>query len=175
MKKILIAYFSKEGGNFVKGKEKELAEGNTEKIARMIQKNIGGDLFAIEPLLPYPASYDETVKLSKAEKEQNARPAVKTKVEGMDDYEVIFLGYPNWWGTCPMVVLSFLEQYHLAGKEIITFCTHEGSRSLYSLADIQASAKGATVKEGAALNGSYLSAAEPTVKEWLDSLKADLQ
>ena len=175
MKKILIAYFSKEGGNFVKGKEKELAVGNTEKIARMIQKEVGGDLFAIEPLFPYPASYDETVKLSKTEKEQNARPAVKAKVADMDDVEVIFLGYPNWWGTCPMVVLSFLEQYHLANKKIFTFCTHEGSRSLYSLADIQASAPGAIVKEGVALNGSYLASAEPTIKEWLDGLKGDLQ
>ena len=165
MKRILIAYFSKEGGNFVAGKEKELAEGNTAKIAKMIQKRVGGDLFLIEPLMPYPSSYEETVKLSKAEKEQNARPAVKTKVEAMADYDVIFLGYPNWWGTCPMVVLSFLEQYDLAGKEIITFCTHEGSRSLYSLADIQASAPKAMVKEGTALNGTYLSAAEPTINE----------
>jgi hypothetical protein len=74
-----------------------------------------------------------------------------------------------------MVVLTFLEQYDLAGKEIITFCTHEGSRSLYSLADIQAAAPKAVVKEGLALNGSYLSAAEPTIEEWISSLKADLQ
>ena len=175
MKRILIAYFSKEGGNFVKGAPTTLAEGNTAKIALKIKEKLGGDLFAIEPLTPYPSNYDETVKISKAEKEQNARPAVKGKVEAMGDYDVILLGYPNWWGTCPMVVLTFLEQYDLAGKEIITFCTHEGSRSLYSLADIQAAAPKAVVKEGLALNGSYLSAAEPTIEEWISSLKADLQ
>jgi flavodoxin len=175
MKRILIAYFSKEGGNFVQGGEKNLKEGHTAQIAHWIQKKVGGDLFLIEPLTPYPSSYQDTVALSKAEKEQNARPAVKGKVEAMGDYDVIFLGYPNWWGTCPMVVLLFLEQFSFAGKKIFTFCTHEGSRSLYSLADIQASAKGAEVVEGTALNGSYLSAAEPTIDARLGSLKADLQ
>jgi flavodoxin len=174
MKRILIAYFSKEGANFVNGHKKELDEGNTAKIAGWIKEKVGGDVFKIEPLVAYPESYDEIVKLSKEEKEQNARPAVKGKVEAMSDYDVIFLGYPNWWGTCPMLVLSFLEQYDLAGKEIITFCTHEGSRSLYSLSDIQASAPKAVVKEGTALNGTYLAAAKPTIDEWLDSLKADL-
>jgi|SRR5574344_2160202 flavodoxin len=174
MKRILIAYFSKEGANFVNGQKKVLEEGNTAKIAGWIKEKVGGDVFQIEPLVAYPTSYDEIVKLSKAEKEQNARPAVKGKVDNMADYDVIFLGYPNWWGTCPMLVLSFLEQYNLAGKEIITFCTHEGSRSLYSLSDIQASAPKALVKEGTALNGTYLAAAKPTIDEWLDSLKADL-
>ena len=173
-KRILIAYFSRKGTNFVNGSEKELESGNTEKVARFIKDQVGGDLFEITPAIPYSDNYKECVDQAKAEKESNARPAVKNKVQGMEDYEVIFLGYPNWWGTCPMLVLSFLEQYDLAGKEIITFCTHEGSRSLYSLSDIQASAPKAVVKEGTALNGTYLAAAKPTIDEWLDSLKADL-
>lgn len=174
MKRILIAYFSRNGQNLVNGKQTSLAEGNTEKIARMIQKRTNGDLFKIEPAIPYGDDYQTLLNQSKAEKEANARPALKGKVENMADYDVIFLGYPNWWGTCPMPVLSFLENYDLKGKEIITFCTHEGSRSLYSLSDIQASAPKALVKEGTALNGTYLAAAKPTIDEWLDSLKADL-
>lgn len=174
MKRILIAYFSRNGRNFVKGEEKALAEGNTEKIAYWIQKKVGGDLFEITPAIPYSANYEECVKQSKAEKEANARPALAKKVENLADYDVIFLGYPNWWGTCPMPVLSFLEQGDFKNKLIITFCTHEGARSLYSVADIQCVAKGAIVKEGAAVNGSYLSAAEPTIDAWLDSLKEEL-
>jgi flavodoxin len=175
MKRILIAYFSREGQNFVNGSTTKLEKGNTEKIADFIQKKVGGDLFPIQPVKPYSSDYQTCLNESKAEKESNARPSLKGKVEGMESYDVIFLGYPNWWGTCPMPVLSFLEQYDLSGKTIITFCTHEGSRSLYSVADIQASAKGARVIEGQAINGSYLSAAEPTLMEWLDSLRKELE
>jgi flavodoxin len=174
MKRILIAYFSREGQNFVNGSTKQLEKGNTEKIADFIQKKVGGDLFAIEPLTPYSSDYQTCLNQSKEEKANNARPALKNKVDAMENYDVIFLGYPNWWGTCPMPVLSFLEQYDLHGKTIFTFCTHEGSRSLYSIADIQASAKGARVVEGQAINGTYLSAAEPTLMEWLDSLRKEL-
>ena len=174
MKRILIAYFSREGQNFVNGSTTKLEKGNTEKIADFIQKKVGGDLFPIKPAKPYSSDYQTCLNESKAEKEANARPELQGKVANMEEYDVIFLGYPNWWGTCPMPVLSFLEQYDLAGKEIITFCTHEGSRSLYSLSDIQASAPKAVVKEGTALNGTYLAAAKPTIDEWLDSLKADL-
>jgi flavodoxin len=175
MKRILIAYFSRNGANLVNGSQKELTEGNTEKIAKAIQKRYGGDLFQIQPVVPYAEDYQQCVQQAKAEKEANARPAVAGKVADMADIEVIFLGYPNWWGTCPMPVLSFLEGYNLAGKKIITFCTHEGSRSLYSTSDIQASAKGAEVEEGIALNGTYLHAADPTLNEWLDSLKKELE
>jgi flavodoxin len=175
MKRILIAYFSRNGKNFVNGKETSLEAGNTEKIANLIHQEVGGDLFWIEPLLAYSDNYEECVKQSKIEKESNSRPAVKNKVEGMADYDVIFLGYPDWWGTCPMVVLSFLEQYNLEGKTIITFCTHEGSRSMYSLADVKASAPKARILEGQAVNGTYLSNSEATIEDWLASLKSELE
>lgn len=175
MKRILIAYFSRSGKNFVNGKETSLEAGNTEKIALAIQKQIGGDLFKIEPLFAYSDNYEECVQQSKIEKESNSRPAVKNKVENMADYDVLFLGYPDWWGTCPMFVLSFLEQYNLEGKTIITFCTHEGSRSMYSLSDIKHSAPKANIIEGQAVNGTYLSNSEATIKDWLNSLKKELE
>lgn len=173
-KRILIAYFSRKGKNFRNGSETELEAGNTEKVARLIQKETHGDLFEIVPAIPYSGDYKECVNQAKAEKESNARPALKKKVENMADYEVIFVGYPNWWGTCPMPVLSFLESYDLKGKIVIPFCTHEGAGLLYSQADVEASAKGASVREGVAFNGTYLAAAESTLKEWLATLKSDL-
>lgn len=175
MKRILIAYFSREGANFRNGKETTLSEGNTEKLAKLIQKEVGGDFFEIIPAIPYSNDYQECLNQTKAEKASNARPALKGAVENLEDYDVVFLGYPNWWGTCPMPVLSFLEKGNYSGKTIYTFCTHEGSRSLYSVADISASAKGAKVVEGPAINGTYLAQAEPTVKEWLASIKKELE
>jgi flavodoxin len=173
-KRILIAYFSRKGTNFVNGSEKELESGNTEKVARFIKDQVGGDLFEITPAIPYSDNYKECVDQAKAEKESNARPAVKNKVQGMEDYEVIFLGYPNWWGTCPMPVLSFLEAYNLADKTVIPFCTHSGAGVLYSQADIEGSAKGAKVLKAASFNGAYLKEAAPTIEEWLKGLKDEL-
>jgi flavodoxin len=173
-KRILIAFFSRKGSNFVNGSEKELEAGNTEKIAKIIQREVGGDLFEIVPAIPYSNDYKECVEQAKAEKASSARPALKNHVKGIEDYDVVFLGYPNWWGTCPMPVLSFLETTNLKGKTIIPFCTHEGSTALYSDADIAASAKGAEVLKAAAFNGTYLKDATPTVKAWLNSIKENL-
>lgn len=176
MKRILIAYFSKAGTNYADGHEIFLQEGMTEKMAKMIQKHLGtGDLFKIETVVPYSEDYETLMRQSQEEKQQNARPALREKVVGMEDYDVIFIGYPNWWGTCPMAVLSFVESYDLIGKTIFTFCTHQGHRSLYSVSDISFSAKGAVVVEGQAINANYLDSAEPTINEWLDSIKSDLE
>jgi flavodoxin len=174
MKRILIAYFSRSGENFVGGTKKSLASGNTEKVAALIQQEVGGDLFAIEPAVPYSNQYEECVEQAKAEKLANARPALKKTLDNMVDYEVIFLGFPNWWGSCPMPVLSFLEGADLTGKTVIPFCTHDGAGLRESQADITRSAKGAKVLPGEPINGAYLEQVTPTLKEWLSSLKGEL-
>jgi flavodoxin len=173
MKRILIAFFQ-NGENFVGGAKKSLSSGNTEKVAALIQQEVGGDLFAIEPAIPYSQKYEECVEQAKAEKLANARPALEKTMENMADYEVIFLGFPNWWGSCPMPVLSFLESADLTGKTVIPFCTHDGAGLRESQADITHSAKGAKVLPGEPSNGAYLEQVAPTLKEWLSSLKGEL-
>lgn len=138
-KKILIAYFS--------------LGGNTRVVAEMLQKEIGGDIFEVKTVQTYPQEFKPLIDLAAQEQEADARPLLATKVEDMSAYDTIFLGYPNWWGTMPMALFSFLEQYDFAGKTIIPFCTHNGSRLGTSVRDIERLAPAATILAGLALNG----------------------
>ena len=135
--KVLIAYFSRSGNNYVGGSVKNLRQGNTEVAAALIQKIAGGELFRIDTVKAYPADYHETTRVAQKELRQNARPELRGRVDTMGDYDLVFLGYPNWWGTMPMAVHAFLEAYDFSGKTILPFCTHEGSGMGRSEADIQ--------------------------------------
>ena len=110
--KVLIAYFSWSG--------------NTKEIANQIQEITGGDLFEIKTVTPYSSNYNQCVETAKQEKEKNTRPAIQGKVANMSDYDVVFIGYPNWWGTMPMAVLTFMESYDFSDKTLLPFCTHGG-------------------------------------------------
>ena len=103
--------------------------GNTREIARQIHENIGGDLFEIVPVDPYPADYDAVVEQARKELDKKSRPELKTKVGNMDSYDVVFVGYPNWWGTMPMPVVTFLSEYDLSGKNHCTVLHARGQRS----------------------------------------------
>ncbi len=133
-KKILVVYFSHTG--------------NTEKVAQLIQSKTGADIFKIETATPYPSVYRETTELAKQEKADNARPALKNKVENMAQYDVVFVGYPIWWYTAPMAVATFADSYNFSGKTVITFCTSGGSPISDSTPDINKWFKGANVIEG---------------------------
>ena len=119
--KVLVAYFSKTG--------------NTEKAAQEIHNLVGGDIIKIEPVKAYPDDYTATTDIGKKEKAENARPEVKTKVANMADYDVVFIGYPIWWGTAPMAVFTFMEGYDFSGKTVIPFCTSGGSSIEGSMAE----------------------------------------
>lgn len=153
---ILIAYFSRTG--------------NTETIANMIAEQTGGELFKVETVTPYPDDYDETVNIAREEQDTNARPELSTHVEDMSQYDVIYLGYPNWWGTMPMAMFTFLEEYDFSGKTMIPFCTHGGSALRSSEEDIASLAPDATLLEGLAVPGSSVDSAQDTVAEWLAGL-----
>ena len=112
--KALIAYYSRTGENCSSGSIRKLAQGNTERVAEFIQEAVGGDLFEIKPEKEYPEDYYETCDVAKQELRQKARPAIK-EVPDASGYDAIFLGYPNWWGTCPMVVFTFLGAIDTAG------------------------------------------------------------
>ena len=103
-KKYLIAYFSRADNNYVGGQIVNLKVGNTKIAAEIIQEIIGGDLFHIDTVTPYPKDYSATTNVAKKELNENARPKLTSHVENMDSYDTVFLGYPNWWGTVPMAV-----------------------------------------------------------------------
>lgn len=154
--KILVAYFSRTG--------------NTETIAEMIADSTGGTLFEIVPENAYPEEYSACTAQAQQEQNDNARPALATHVENMAEYDVIYIGYPIWWGTMPMLMFTFLEEYDLDGKTIVPFCTHGGSGLSRSVSDITAACPGATVLNGLAVSGSSAAGAGETVKNWIADL-----
>ncbi len=168
--KCLIAYYSREGNNYVSGKIVNLPIGNTKVVAKTIQEMTGGDVFRIDTVKSYPEDYTETTDVAKKELHDNARPELSSHVENMDSYNVIFLGYPNWWGTMPMPVFTFLEEYDFSDKTIIPFCTHEGSGLGHSEKDIAKLCPKATLLKGLAIHGSRVSAAKKDVTNWLTKI-----
>ncbi len=156
--KSLVVYFSYSG--------------NTEKVAQLIAQGTSSDIFEIVPEKAYPEDYDECVDLASEEKAANARPAIKNDVENIDQYDTIYVGYPCWWGTSPMVIFTFLESHDFSGKTIIPFTTHGGSGFGSSISDISNVVKGATVNEdGLSIQDTNVDNCEGIVSDWLESLK----
>lgn len=166
MKK-LIAYYSRAGNNIVGGNIVNLPVGNTEVAANMIQQLTGSDIFRIDTVRKYPADYHETTDIAKQELRQNARPELSGHVDNMADYSVMYLGFPNWWGTMPMAVFSFLEAYEFASKTIIPFCTHEGSGMGHSESDIKKLCPDARMLRGIPIRGGSVQRAKSAIVEWL--------
>ena len=165
-KKSLVAYFSRRGYNYLNGEIVFLQVGNTEVVAKKIRELTGSDLFQIETVKSYPEDYNETTTVAKKEQNENARPELTRTVDGMDDYDVIYLGYPNWWGTMPMAVHTFLESYVFAGKTIIPFCTHEGSAMGRSEGDIKKLCPKAKVLSGLAIKGGSVNKSDEKIAAW---------
>lgn len=169
-KKVLVAFFSHTGENYGVG---IISKGNTHIVAEMIAEETGGTLFEILPEKEYPKSYNACVEVAKKEKEAAARPAVKEDI-AVEEYDVIFLGYPNWWSDMPMVVYTFLEKHDWTGKTVIPFCTHEGSGLSATERYVGAACKGATVGKGLAMYGTTAQnsceEARKSVVKWLEKL-----
>jgi flavodoxin len=173
--KTLIVYFSRVGSSRPFAgvdavSSASLPQGNTIVMAKMVHDVVGGDMFQVVTVNPYPAAYPETTDLALKEQNAGARPRLATHVPNMDDYDVIFLGYPNWWGTLPMALFTFLEEYDLAGKTIIPFCTHEGSQLGRSIEDIRKLEPRANLREGLAARGGSVDRARGDVGRWLSKL-----
>lgn len=149
----LIAYFSRADENYTSDGIKNLSVGNTEVVANIIHDLTGADLFKIEPVKSYPKDYHETTHLAQIELNNNARPAIKNKLTNTEEYDIIYLGYPNWWGTMSMIVLTFLESINLTGKIIKPFCTHEGSGMGNSESDLKSYFPDAIIKKGLPIRG----------------------
>lgn len=165
---ILVAYFSRTGENYNVG---YIEKGNTHIVADMIEEQVGADMFEISTVTPYPDDYDECTESARQEQSENARPELNASVENMQDYDIIFLGYPNWWGDMPMAVYTFLESYDFSGKTIVPFCTHEGSGLSSTERSIASTCSGAEVLDGLAIRGSVAQnsqdQAQEAVIDWL--------
>lgn len=170
-KKCLVAFYSRKGNNYSGGRIVHLPVGNTEVIAREIADFVQAGIFEINTLKTYPSGYEETTVVARHELRGNARPELTGRLENMDAYDVVFLGYPNWWGTFPMAVFTFLESYDFSGKTIYPFCTHEGSGMGRSEHDIQKLCPGARVGKGFAIRGSSVAGADQEVRNWLNGLE----
>ena len=136
---ILIVYFSMPedvdpaGADAVSGASIVVRDGeklgNTQYVAQLIQETVGGDLFRIETVQQYPLDHDPLVDQASDEKAAGDRSELAAHIDNLDQYDVILLGYPNWWADLPMPLYTFLEEYDLGGKTIIPFVTHGGSRA----------------------------------------------
>ena len=153
---VLIAYFSWSG--------------NTEQVARIIQQETGGDLFEITPATAYTDDYNELLDIAQQEQSDNARPELAGQVENWEQYDTIFIGYPNWWNDAPMAVYTFLESYDWDGKTLIPFNTSASGGFGRSLSGLEESASGAAILEGISFTERTLGDAQSEVTAWLDGL-----
>lgn len=167
MSKKLIAYYSRAGENYVSGMLKMLDVGNTEIAAGIIRDLTDADLFKIEQIKPYSKGYNNCIEEAKADQQRDARPELKAYPESVDGYDVIYLGYPNYWSTMPMAVFTFLEHFDFSGKIIKPFCTHEGSGMGKSVSDIKKLCPGARVEKGLAIHGSNINRAKKDIESWV--------
>ena len=167
MSKQLIAFYSRADENYVNGSIQILDVGNTQVVAGIIQNFTQADLFQMEQLQSYSKDYNECIAQAQADQKRDARPELKRYPASMDPYEVIYLGFPNYWGTMPMAVFTFLEHFDFNGKIIRPFCTHEGSGMGSSMTDIQKLCPGAKVEKGIALRGGSVENAQRALEEWI--------
>ncbi|MBS6460069.1 MAG: flavodoxin [Alistipes sp.] len=167
-KKVLVVFFSHTGENYGVG---NITKGNTCIVAEMIAEATGGELFEIVPVQKYPKTYDACVDLAKQEKSAGARPAIEGDI-AVEGYDTVFIGYPNWWGDMPMPVYTFIERHDWQGKNVIPFCTHEGSGLSNTEKYIAEACKGATVGKGLAMRGTTAQnsreQAKKSVLAWLE-------
>ncbi|MBQ6333422.1 MAG: flavodoxin [Clostridia bacterium] len=167
MAKTLIAFFSRADENYFGGAMRYIEIGNTEIAVQMINEIIGADVFKIEMKMPYAKEYMTCINEAKADLQKKARPQLVTIPDSIDGYDTVILGYPNYWGTMPMAVFTFLEAFDFSGKTILPLCTNEGSGMGVSERDIRKACPGAVLKLGLPLNGSRISSAKPQIEKWL--------
>lgn len=156
-KKVLVVYFSYSG--------------NTRAMAKQIQNVTQGDIFELQTVQAYSTDYDTAVKQAQQEIADGYQPELKSKLTNLQDYDVVFIGSPCWWGTIAPAVHTFLSSYDLAGKTIVPFMTHEGSGLGHSVNDIKKYAPKSTVLDGLAIRGRSVNSSQAEVNKWVKGLK----
>ncbi len=169
MAKTLIAFFSRADENYFSGAMRYVKVGNTEIVCRIINDLIDADSFKIEMEEPYSPVYMTCIDEAKRDLRANARPQLVSMPDSIDSYDTIVLAYPNYWGTMPMAVFTFLEAFDFTGKTILPLCTNEGSGMGGSVKDIKKTCPGATVRSGLSITGSMAADSKTSVQKWLSA------
>lgn len=157
--KSLVVYFSHSG--------------NTEKVAKEIQLQTGADIFEIEPSTPYTTDYNTLLDVAQQEQRDNARPEISGSIENLEQYDTVYVGYPNWWGDMPMILYTFFDTYDLSGKTVSPFCTSGGSGLSDTVNAIKSLEPNATVTEGLAIRDSSANSSANSVTDWLNDIGAE--
>ena len=166
MAKTLIAYFSRADENYFGGAMRYIKVGNTEVVCRIAQDLIGADSFKIEMKTPYSPVYMTCIDEAKQDLRAKARPELVQLPASLDAYDTVVLAYPNYWGTMPMAVFTFLEAFDFAGKTILPICTNEGSGMGGSERDLKRVCPGAVVKPGLPITGSRAAESEGALRRY---------
>lgn len=167
----LVVYFSHTGENYSVG---SITTGNTAIVGGLIADEVGADTFEIRTEETYPSGYDDCCDVAKAEQAADARPGLVGSLPSLDGYDMVFLGYPIWWGDMPMAVYSFMEACTWQGRTVAPFCTHAGSGLSGTPSSVASSCTGAAVTDGLAITGvtaqNDRATAQADVSSWLSGL-----
>lgn len=163
--KSLVVYYSRRGENYAVG---NIIIGNAENIANQIKEITGSDIYEIKPLVDYPLNYKETTEVALKELKEDKRPEFKNHLDSVKDYDIIYLCYPNWWGTFPRVVRTFLESYDFKNKVIKPMCTHEGSGLGSSMKELINILPNSIIKEGLAIKGTNANNCKNDLINWIN-------
>ena len=144
--------------------------GNTRNVAESVQQQTGSDMFEIVPKTPYSTDYNTVVDDAKVEQQNNARPEIASSIENIDDYDTIYVGFPNWWGDMPMILYTFFDTYDLSGKTVALFCTSGGSGLSNTVNEVKELEPNATVTEGLHIGSGASSDPDNAVVQWLEKI-----
>jgi len=169
MAKTLIAFFSRADENYFSGAMRYVKVGNTEIVVGLMKEMIEADTFRIEMKEPYSPVYMTCIEEAKRDLRAKARPELVSMPQSIDGYDTVILAYPNYWGTMPMAVFTFLEAFDFNGKTILPLCTNEGSGMGGSERDIKKACPGAVVKSGLPITGGRAADSKTSVKKWLSA------
>ena len=167
MAKTLVAFFSRADENYFGGAMRYVKVGNTEIVANIIKDLIPADTFKIEMKNPYSPVYMTCIEEAKKDLRAKARPELVSVPGSIDEYDTVIRAYPNYWGTMPMAVYTFLESFDFSGKTILPLCTNEGSGMGSSEREIKKTCPGAEVKKGLPITGSAAANSKNSVERWL--------
>lgn len=175
--KPLVVYFSvpeTDGVDALSGASRVISDGkiigNTQYVAAVIGEATGGDLFEIKTARAYPGSHKALIDAAKEEIDNNARPKLAAHIDNPNDYDVVFVGFPNWWYDMPMPLYTFFDEYDFSGKTIVPFCTHGGSRFSDAIRTIRELEPEATVLDGYAIARDRVPDSRDGVLKWLEKI-----
>ncbi|WP_259329711.1 flavodoxin [Phocaeicola vulgatus] len=175
--KALVVYFSvpeTDGVDASSGASRLVADGklqgNTEYVATVISEATDGDLFEIKTVHTYPGTHKELIDAAKKESDEDARPALATHIKNLDEYDVVFVGFPNWWYDMPQPLYTFFDEYDFSGKTVVPFCTHGGSRFSDAIKTIREMEQGTTVLDGYAIARDRVAGSQDGILNWIEKM-----